>query len=138
MEIEGLVLAIMPPTNGISRSGKEWYKQEFVLETREQYPKKVVFSRMNKEKIDKYPISQGQAVKVSFDIDAREFNGKLYNSLTAWKVEGIEGDVAIQQETVAIPKQEVRPQRPPTQQPQQTTFIQEAQVEQDSSDDLPF
>ena len=138
MEIEGLVLAIMPPTNGISRSGKEWYKQEFVLETREQYPKKVVFSRMNKEKIDKYPISQGQAVKVSFDIDAREFNGKWYNSLTAWKVEGIEGDVSIQQETVSKPKQEVRPQRPPTQQPQQNMFNQEQEVNQEDNDLLPF
>ena len=138
MEIEGLVLAIMPPTNGISRSGKEWYKQEFVLETREQYPKKVVFSRMNKEKIDKYPISQGQAVKVSFDIDAREFNGKWYNSLTAWKVEGIEGDVAIQQAAVENPKQEVRPQRPPTQQPQQNMFNQEQEVNQEDNDLLPF
>ena len=135
MEIEGIVLAIMPPTSGISRSGKEWYKQEFVLETREQYPKKVVFSRMNKEKIDKYPISQGQTVKVSFDIDAREFNGKWYNSLTAWKVEGIEGDVAIQQASVEKPKQEVRPQQPP---PQQNMFNQEQEVNQKEIEELPF
>ena len=72
---------------------------------------------------------------MSFDIDAREFNGKWYNSLTAWKVEGIEGDVAIQQAAVENPKQEVRPQQPPS---QQNIFNQEQEVNQEDNDLLPF
>jgi hypothetical protein len=37
-------------------------------------------------------LEPGQAVRVSFDIRGREYNGRYYNNLQAWKVEQIDGD----------------------------------------------
>ena len=92
MEIKGTIINVSAPISGTSKAGKEWMKQDFVLETEEKYPKNIVFSRMNKEKIEKYPISLNSKVNVSFDIDAHEYNGKWYNSITAWKVESIKNE----------------------------------------------
>lgn len=90
MEIKGIIINVSAPISGTSKNGKEWTKQEFILETQGEHPKKIVFSRMNKEKIEKYPIYQNTDVVVSFDVDAHEYNGRWFNSITAWKVESIE------------------------------------------------
>jgi hypothetical protein len=61
------------------------------LETEDdEHPKKICFARMNRESIEKYPISVNSEVIVSFDLDAHEYNGRWFNSVTAWKVESIE------------------------------------------------
>ncbi len=46
LDITGKILQIMPPTSGTSKAGKDWVKQEFVIETQETYPKKVCISLM--------------------------------------------------------------------------------------------
>ena len=79
MEIEGIITAVFAKQSGTSKNGKEWTKQDFILEVEGQYLKHILFTRMGAEKIDKYPTINGQHVKVSFDIDAREYNGKWYN-----------------------------------------------------------
>ena len=43
MEITGRIIAVLPVQGGISKNGNEWKKQEYVLETHDQYPKKVCF-----------------------------------------------------------------------------------------------
>ena len=43
MEITGRIIAVLPVQGGISKNGNEWKKQEYVLETHAQYPKKVCF-----------------------------------------------------------------------------------------------
>ena len=91
MEIEGIITAVFAKQSGTSKNGKEWTKQDFILEVEGQYLKHILFTRMGAEKIDKYPTINGQHVKVSFDIDAREYNGKWYNSVTAFKVENLDG-----------------------------------------------
>lgn len=87
MEHEGKVIAVLPVKSGTSKSGKEWTTQEFVVETQEQYPKRACFVLFGKERIEQSNVQVGQELKVSFDIDAREWNGKWFNSLNAWKVE---------------------------------------------------
>ena len=91
MEIEGIITAVFAKQSGTSKNGKEWTKQDFILEVEGQYTRHILFTRMGAEKIDKYPTINGQHVKVSFDIDAREYNGKWYNSVTAFKVENLDG-----------------------------------------------
>lgn len=87
MEIKGKIIAVMPAKNGISqKNGEQWMSQEYVIETQEQYPKRCMFSVFGEDKIKLYTLAVGSEVIVSFDINAREYNGKWYNDIRAWKV----------------------------------------------------
>jgi len=83
--ISGKVIAVLPLQSGAKSNGGEWRKQDYVIETHDQYPKKCCFTLWN-EKIDQFGIQQGNDLDVSIDIDAREWNGKWFNSVTAWNV----------------------------------------------------
>lgn len=73
---------------GTSSSGKEWQAYDFVVETREQYPKKCCLTVFGEEDVKKFGqlCRPGTYVNVQFDVDAREYNGRWYNSLTVWKM----------------------------------------------------
>ncbi len=87
MEITGKIIAVLPERGGISKTGNEWKTQEYVIETHEQYPKKVCFNVFGADKIAQFNIQTGNELTVSFDINAREYNGRWYNDIRAWKVE---------------------------------------------------
>ena len=90
MEITGKIIAVLPERGGISqRTGSEWKVQEYVLETQEQYPRKMCFDVFGADKIAQFAIQIGDQLTVSFDIDAREYQGRWYNSIRAWKVERV-------------------------------------------------
>ena len=61
--------------------------QEFVLETQEQFPRKCMFSVFGEDRLREFNIQVGEVVTVSFDIDAREYNGRWYNDIRAWRVQ---------------------------------------------------
>jgi len=84
MEIKGKIVTILPLASGTSAKG-EWKKQEYILQTTEQYPKKICFVVWG-EKIDEYALNAGDSVEVSIDIESREFNGRWYTDVKAWKV----------------------------------------------------
>lgn len=84
-EITGKIIAVLPTRSGISTRGTQWSSQTAVIETHEQYPKKVAFDVLN-EKIAEFYLQVGEEVTVSLDINARESNGKWFNSVNAWKV----------------------------------------------------
>ena len=87
MEIIGKLLMKLPLQSGIGRTGNSWQKQEFVIETIEQYPKKVCANLWG-DKLDMLDtVNIGDTVKVSFSIESREFNGKWYTDIKAWKIE---------------------------------------------------
>lgn len=88
MEIQGKVTNILPMRSGVSARG-EWKSQEFVITTEEQYPKKVCFQVFGEDRIISFALQLGEAVKVSFDISAHEYQGRFFNSINAWKVEKI-------------------------------------------------
>ncbi|MBM3918779.1 MAG: DUF3127 domain-containing protein [Sphingomonadales bacterium] len=86
MEVEGTIVQIMPLVSGQSaRTGNTWRKQEFLLETSAQYPKKIFMSLMG-EKIDQFPLREGERVRVSVDLESREYNGRWYSDIRAWKI----------------------------------------------------
>lgn len=87
MEIQGKIIQILPEQGGISRAGNEWKKQEYVLETHDQYPKKICFQIFGADKISQAAIQPGEELTVSIDIDSREYQGRWYTSINAWKVE---------------------------------------------------
>lgn len=85
MEIEGTVVAILPEVNGQGKNGT-WRKQEFVLETQGQYPKKVCVAMWG-DKIDQFALNVGDAVVASIDVESREYNQRWYTEVKTWKVE---------------------------------------------------
>ena len=86
MELQGRIIAALPERGGVSQRGTEWKVQEFVIETHEQYPKKMVFEVFGADRLSRFNIQIGQEVLVAFDIDAREWNGRWFNSIRAYDV----------------------------------------------------
>ncbi|MDE6368144.1 MAG: DUF3127 domain-containing protein [Muribaculaceae bacterium] len=93
MEITGKIIVALPEQSGVSKAGNSWKKKEYVLETQETYPKKVHFDLFG-DKADKYPLSVGQTVKLSFDIESREYNGRWFTSIRGWQAEPIDDAMA--------------------------------------------
>lgn len=84
-DITGKIIAVLPTRSGTSARGTQWSSQTAVVETHEQYPKRVAFDVLG-DKITEFNLQVGEEVTVSFDINAREFNGKWWNSVNAWQV----------------------------------------------------
>ncbi|MCC8113237.1 MAG: DUF3127 domain-containing protein [Bacteroidales bacterium] len=86
MEIIGKIIVALPEMTGTSKAGNPWKKREYVLETQETYPKKVHFDFFG-DRADQYPLQVGQEIKLSFDIESREYMGRWYTSIRGWKAE---------------------------------------------------
>jgi len=86
MEISGKIITVLPLQSGTSKNGNVWQKQEFVLQTEGQYPKKMCYQLFGEDKIKMFGVQVGNDVDVKFDIDANEWNGKWFNSVNAWNV----------------------------------------------------
>ena len=85
MELQGKIIVVLPERSGVSQRGNQWRSISYVLETQEQYPKKLAFDVTN-DKIDQLNIQLGEILTVQFDINAREYNGRWFNSVNAWNV----------------------------------------------------
>jgi len=68
-----------------------FYKQEFVVTTEDRYPQEIKLNCL-KEKADLLSsYKEGDAVKVTFDIQGREWNERYFVDLNAWKIEAGSG-----------------------------------------------
>ena len=85
MEMTGVVIAVLPERSGTSQRG-EWKSQSFVIETQEQYPKHLCFEVFGADRIAQFNIKGGEKITVQFDIDARQYQDRWFNSIKAWNV----------------------------------------------------
>ena len=86
MEFEGTVFRIMPPTSGQSARGA-WQRQEviFDMKSQSQYPRKVCVTFFNKpEEVARLTV--GAEYTVSIDVESREYTGKWYTDVRAWRI----------------------------------------------------
>lgn len=93
MEVKGKIIAVLPEMSGTSKAGNQWKKREYVLETLENYPKKVHFDFFG-ERADQFPLNIGDTITLSFDIESREYNGRWYTSIRGWKAEKADAAMA--------------------------------------------
>ena len=84
MEVNCKVIQLLGVQTGQGKNGT-WKKQEFILETGDQYPKKICIAVWG-DKIDMSQFRIGDPVQVSFDVESREYNGRWYTDVKAWKV----------------------------------------------------
>jgi len=86
LKISGKVVAILAKTSGTSAAGKAWKKQDFVIEEQEgSYPKQVAFTVFNKPEMIA-DMRVDDEVEVGFNVESREYNGKYFSNVTAWRV----------------------------------------------------
>ncbi|MDR8390876.1 DUF3127 domain-containing protein [Aliifodinibius sp. S!AR15-10] len=85
VQIKGKVDQILEEQSGTGKNGP-WRKQEFILETQDQYPKKVCITQWG-EKIDEFDVQEGETLTAHVDIQSREYNGRWYTDVKAWKIE---------------------------------------------------
>lgn len=85
LKITGTVTRILEEQSGEGRNGP-WRKQDFVLETPGQYPKPVCITQWG-EKIEEFGVREGETLTVHIDIQSREYNGRWYTDVKAWRVE---------------------------------------------------
>jgi hypothetical protein len=86
MEIQGVLKQILPLESGESKSGKAWQKQTIIVETDGQYPKSIAIVVPEKlmSRLQDYQL--GHIITCSINIDSREYQGKWYTSVNAWKI----------------------------------------------------
>lgn len=84
MDVSGTVVALLPLQTGQGKNGV-WKKQEFIIETPGQYPKKVCLSLWG-EKVDENKVSIGDKITASVNLESREYNGRWYTDARAWKI----------------------------------------------------
>lgn len=61
-------------------------KREFVIETDGQYPQQIKFELTNDKTVLIDHLEENTAITVFFNIDGREWNGKYFVNLKAWKI----------------------------------------------------
>jgi hypothetical protein len=84
LEITGKIIDILPEQSGTSRNG-DWRKQEFILEIPGTYPKQVCVVQWG-DNIDKFGITEGETITAHIDLQSREYNGRWYTDVKAWRV----------------------------------------------------
>lgn len=90
LSVKGKIDQILKPESGVSRAGKEWSKQEFVIETDEQFPRKVCFTLFGDKASLISGFEPGTEVEVAFNLESREYNGKYFHNINAWKIDKVE------------------------------------------------
>lgn len=87
MEIKGTIIAALPEVSGVSKAGNAWKKKEYVLENTEgQFPRKIAFTCFG-DNADKINLQIGQVATIYFDIESREYNGRWYTDIRAWRAD---------------------------------------------------
>ncbi len=120
MEITGKIVQILPAQTGTSARG-EWKRQDFIIETQEQYPKKVCLANWN-DKVNLEAMGVGSVVTAGINLESREYNSRWYTDVKVWKMDlagatGGSGDGLVPPAPTDLPP-------PPSEEP--------------AEDDLPF
>lgn len=134
MELQGKIISVLPAKTGTSARG-DWKVQEYVVETHDAYPKKMVFSVFGDERISRFNIQVGQEVTVAFDIDAHEYNGRWFNSIRAFDVRQVD-PASVGMQPGVVPGAAFGPA--PAAPMQSAAPAQPAAPAEDKVDDLPF
>ncbi len=85
MDFTGKVIVVLPEKSGTSTKG-EWKSQQFVIETEEQYPKRLLVDVFGEDKLKQFDIKEGEKLTVSFDPYANEHEGRWFGSNRVWNV----------------------------------------------------
>lgn len=86
LEVTGKLIAKLGQQTGQGKNGT-WVRQDFIIETQEQYPKKICLSAWGDKVRDFDSFAMGELIKASINIESREYNGRWYTDIRPWRVE---------------------------------------------------
>lgn len=89
MELTGFLKNKLGERSGVSSTnGQPWKVAEYLLEMPGVYVRHMAFTVRDGQtgRIAHFDSHVGKNVKVSFDIDAHEFQGRWFNDLNAWGI----------------------------------------------------
>lgn len=124
-QVTGKIYKKLPVQMGAGKNG-QWIKNEFVIETEEQYPKKICCGAWGNLATDMDRYAIGDLVTVHFNVESKEYNDRWYTEVRAWKIEVDAMNQDVQTRAKPEKKQEVKEEA-------QNTF-----TNNDEGDDLPF
>lgn len=128
MEISGKCVKILGEQRFVSqRTGNEFVKNGFVIETSGEYPKKVCFTVIGSEKYANMHIEVGRSYNVSFDVESREWKERWFTELTAWRADALTAENDAKEEPAkAAPAASA------------VVYPEDKPKQQENNDDLPF
>ena len=85
MQITARLFQVLPLQSGTGRNG-EWKKQDIIVETEGQYPRKICIAIWG-DRINESQLQVGNMLSIDFELESREYNGRWYTDVRAWKVE---------------------------------------------------
>ncbi len=92
VQVQGKLIQIQQPVSGDGPNGT-WKRQDFIIETISQYPRKICFT-VNNDKVPTSDLQIGDELTVSLNIESREYNGRWMTNFRAWNiVKGFVGEV---------------------------------------------
>lgn len=125
MEFEGVVWRVLPQIKGTSARG-EWVKQEVVFELPGEFNRKICVGFWGDKAQEAATLKPGETITVSANVESREYNGRWYTEVRAWR---------INRKSAAEPQPMATDNLPPL-----DTFSTEESESSSASevDDLPF
>jgi len=82
MKIQGRLKSKLPSETGHGQKG-QWYKQNFMFETLDKYPKQFAIQAWNDLQASMDKIPMGTVMELDVSIESREYNGKYYTDVKA-------------------------------------------------------
>lgn len=105
-KVKGRVTDILQLQTGSSARG-EWKKLDFVLEVPDdQFPKKICFTLFNDKTEMIKESDKNREVEVTFNLEGREYNGKWYHNVNAFRIDRIEKSSGAGDQTAPPPYNE--------------------------------
>jgi hypothetical protein len=86
MEFKGKIIQVLPLQTGLTKTGSEWARQQVVMLTEERYPHYVAYLLAG-SRVDTEAAAVGDRVRVQADVSSREYEGRWYTEVSAWRVE---------------------------------------------------
>lgn len=93
MDIEGKIIQDLGIQEGISKANNPWKKQEWLLETMGNYPRKIKFTVFGERRIDELKLQVGENYRISVDIESREYQGRYYTDVNAFSAMRLDGSM---------------------------------------------
>ena len=85
LTISGEVTNVLEEETGTGRNGP-WRKQAFILKTEGEYPKEICVIQWG-DSIERFAVQAGEIITAHIDIQSREFKGRWFTDVKAWKIE---------------------------------------------------
>jgi len=87
MKIKGKLIKILKQESGVSKAGKDWKKQSFILNTGSEYNNEICVSTFGDIMNQLQKLEVGSDLECYLNVSSKEYNGKYYHNISAWRIE---------------------------------------------------